>query len=184
MSADNGVYIVRFLVSASIGLFEWRVAEMQNVEDLNHPEIGEFFRVVTFGNKVTFCTSQLAAEEARRIYSSLDICEYGIQTLHFDKPLLAMTVTEAKMKLDDWYGKIRKKTKNSSKTPVADDRIQVNLNHKFHAGRIGYFRFWACPFASSEFDVAVISVTPATASSSHLGEDLFAVAKNDFVVLE
>ena len=124
MSADNGVYIARFI--SPKGQYEWRVAECQAICNCDYTDnieqriLVQAIRVLYFGNKKPFIKHENAIAESNRIYNEIlddefcPICEYGINEVHYDEPL-TMTYKQAEKYVDDYYNKQNKKMKGKKK---------------------------------------------------------------------
>lgn len=113
MSADNGVYITRWI--SKDGSFEYRVAECQSIEncyvydgdDENNKKLAEASRVLMFGRS-TVLNEEEASREAFRIYEEIlnddmGICEYGISKINFDIEFPSMTSNEAREYVESYF---------------------------------------------------------------------------------
>lgn len=107
MSADNGVYVARFPLSAEICSPVWRVAHAQNIEDTEDcdlpREVTDAFRVAKFGESQMHTSEASALAEANKLYQDLDVCEYGICWLEFDRPLPAWTPEHVSAVLEEFF---------------------------------------------------------------------------------
>ena len=122
MSADNGIYVARFLHPDS---FEYRVAHLQNIEncddDGNRPkghdqawegtprdkEEVDNYRVVAFGRARLFFSLSEAIAYAQSMErdimeSSFPVLEYGICEIVYDRPILNKTRKEAMAWIDKY----------------------------------------------------------------------------------
>lgn len=109
MSADNGVYILKtparpiqhglgFYINQH-GKFEFRVAHCQAIDNIDYSDL---YMPLLFADSEVFESKEQALEEARKIYDSLDICEYGICTIEKDVIFPNMTSEQAKIALDSF----------------------------------------------------------------------------------
>lgn len=91
ISADNGIYIASFPTEKDgSGYREYRVIHAQAIENCDYGDEREqdLYRLSYYGDAKVYETEAEAMEEAKRLYSECDICEYGICSLEFDRPLL------------------------------------------------------------------------------------------------
>ena len=98
MSADNGIYVGRFLKNE--GGFEYRVIHAQAIENCEYEELAQAYQVLYYGNSEVYDNEHYAWIEAEKLYdeimeSDCRICEYGIHMLTYDKPFPTMTREEA-----------------------------------------------------------------------------------------
>lgn len=110
MSADNGVYIGRFLEN---GHYTYRVAHAQAIESCDNSDdwpkdVTDASRVLYFGSVPVFTDESAAFMEAKRIYDEImdgdfPIVEYGISPIHYDEPFPSMTEDEARQIMDDLW---------------------------------------------------------------------------------
>lgn len=86
MSADNGVYIARFPTATGE---EFRVVECTNIEDADYGTETEQdeWRSWRFENAKVFNNKEDATTYAYKLESDLQVCEYGVSYLSFDRPL-------------------------------------------------------------------------------------------------
>lgn len=95
MSADNGVYIGCF--PKSEGVTEYRVIHAQNIEDVYYgdAETQDHWRVVYFGSAEPVDARDVAWKKACDLADTIDVLEYGVCEIQFDRPLIDKTVEEA-----------------------------------------------------------------------------------------
>jgi len=103
-SADNGIYIGEFPIAN--GGKEYRVIECMAINNVDFGDIifQDHSRVIYFGAAKPFPSYEEAQKEANRLYDEVmngfGICEYGISSIVFDRPLLSKSVKEAQEWLD------------------------------------------------------------------------------------
>lgn len=115
MSADNGVYILES--PTRDGGKEWRVAECQNIEDCDIPEVGDAYLVLKFSGSKVYTNYLAAVEAAWFLYEEIlaecvedgmpPIVEYGVVELSPRlEPFPTMTESEADRQLEDFWSRI------------------------------------------------------------------------------
>lgn len=103
MSADNGIYIGVFPTTE--GGTEYRVIHTIAIDNVawGNTQQQDAYRALYFGGEGVFITGdhQLAVQEASRkeqVILNDEYCpvlEYGVNTITFDRPLVAMTEAQA-----------------------------------------------------------------------------------------
>ena len=108
MSADNCVAIGSFPLVDNTGaaVVEYRVIHAQAIEncDFGDTEEQDYTRVSYYGQATSIATYEEAQKEANRLYAELDICEYGICDMEYDRPLINKTPEEATKWLNEKWG--------------------------------------------------------------------------------
>ena len=132
MSADNGVYLGRFLrkdtPDGERG-YEYRVIHAQAIENCDYApnfpaEITDAYRVDYYGRADVCCTEKEAWEQARAMEkeiadSDFPILEYGVSEIHYDVPFPSMTAEEAGKKQDEYWGRREKEQEAEREKEVA-----------------------------------------------------------------
>jgi len=120
MSADNGIYIAKFPIANDSSNVEFRVKELQNIEDCyanGHSslplEIALAMRVIAFSDSTVFESKKEAETYAIQLYNDImngecPIIEYGICDIEFEEPLPKISIKTARDFIDDYFGLIRK----------------------------------------------------------------------------
>jgi len=120
MSADNGIYIAKFPIAGDSSNVEFRVKELQNIEDCytngctSLPlEVALATRVIAFSDAKVFENKKEAEMYAIQLYNNVmngecPIIEYGICDIEFEEPLPKISVKTARDFIDDYFRLIRK----------------------------------------------------------------------------
>jgi hypothetical protein len=99
------------------GSFEYRVIDAQAIENCEDSDFGDHVldctRLCYYGKAKPFYSEEEAVKEALRMEkeimeSDFPVLEYGISTIEYDRPLLKMSVEEARKKLDDHWKQFQK----------------------------------------------------------------------------
>jgi len=125
MSADNGVYILES--PTQNGGREWRVAECQNIEDCDIPEVGDAYLVLKFNGSKVYTNYLVAVEAAWFMYEEIlaecaedgmpQIVEYGVSELPpLQSPFPIMTEEEADRQLEEFWTRMS----DESRAPKPD----------------------------------------------------------------
>lgn len=111
MSADNGVYIGRFVKD---GVYSYRVIHAQAIENCDQnddfpEELRNSYIARYYGQAKEIFSKDKAFEAAKKIYdeimeSNFPIVEYGIQEIHYDIPFPRMTREEAAKYQNNFWG--------------------------------------------------------------------------------
>jgi len=114
MSADNGIYIARFV--GSDGNYEYRVAHAQAIENCDYSDrypkqFIDATRVLYFGDSKVYKSHEEALERAREIERELVdedpyemfYIEYGICDVCYDTPFPDMSMEEANRIVDEFW---------------------------------------------------------------------------------
>jgi hypothetical protein len=123
MSADNGVYISRWIGGKGVThYYEYRVEHRQAIEncyyDDNTPiEVTDAYKVLYFGSSEVYIIRMEALEKATELYDGImkddfcPICEYGISFINYDTNFPEMSMSKAKKILDKYWREWTKKGK-------------------------------------------------------------------------
>lgn len=114
MSADNGIYIGKFPRANDPTIFEYRVIHAQAIENCDDDPSGKFpnwltdaYVVIYYGNAPTHFTEREALDIAGRMLAKVDtedgICEYGICSIEYTRPMKSISYEQAKSLVDGYF---------------------------------------------------------------------------------
>lgn len=112
MSADNGIYIGRFMRVESRNplkaKFEYRVIHAQAIEncDDSHDfpsEITDAYRALYYGGAPIFTDADEAHKQARELVTPEPILEYGISEIHYDIVFPSLSKADAEQAIDKYW---------------------------------------------------------------------------------
>lgn len=132
MSADNGIYIGRFITKGKIsgayeGLdskYEYRVIHAQAIEncdrDIHTPsKVTDAIRVSYYDTSPIFHSPEEAWKDANRLSAKELILEYGVSEIHYDEPFPTLTNEEAEVVITEYYNKKDEESQKKREKEVA-----------------------------------------------------------------
>ena len=135
MSADNGIYIGRFLAKnpSKDMKYEYRVCYAQAIENCDHTddfpkELSDAAIVSYYGKSPVFHVALLANEYAHKLHSQHDWTEYGVCGINYDILFPTYTQEEADKIHDDYFENLQKQKDLAEK--ALNENIEVQQINK------------------------------------------------------